>query len=164
MVIDAGCYGNDTKSVFENAMEDWGVEYIAVWHQEGGIDFDAALGNGGAGNPKYLIRPDKTFKKSPTTSEINTAGDNEQHVCGDQQAPTVNVTSPGSSDVLVVGTIHEITYSAEDNVGVIARAIYFNSNNGSNLSLIDSSTDNTGSYTWTVPNEVSMECKIKIFA
>ena len=165
LVIDAGCYGNDTKATFENfIINTCKTEFPAVWHQEGGKAFDAALNNGGAGNPQYLIRPDKTFKKSPTASEINTAGGNVQHVCNDQQAPTVSVTSPGNSDVLMVGTEHEITYTAEDNVGVVARAIYFSSDNGSNWALVDSSTDNTGSFAWTVPDEVSEECKIKILA
>ncbi len=68
MIIDAGCYGNDTKSKFEDAMEEWGVEYFAVWHQDGGKspagnNLNSALNNGGAGNPKHLIRPDKTFFK-----------------------------------------------------------------------------------------------------
>lgn len=67
-------------------MEDWGVEYIAVWHQDGGkspanSNFNSALRNGGSGNPKYLIKPDKSFKKSPSASEINAAGGNVQHVC-----------------------------------------------------------------------------------
>ncbi len=91
MVIDAGCYGNDSKSKFENAMDSWGVEYLAVWHQEGGKALDAALGNGGSGNPKYLIKPDKSFKKSPTASDINTAGGNEQHECSN---PITNVSKP----------------------------------------------------------------------
>lgn len=104
MVIDAGCYGNDTKSVFENAMEDWGVEYIAVWHQEGGKDFDAALNNGGAGNPQYLIRPDKTFKKSPTASEINTAGGNEQHVC---PTPITNELKPAVNQNVVLYNLNK---------------------------------------------------------
>ncbi len=66
------------------------AEYPAVWHQEGGKKFDSALKNGGSGNPKYLIRPDKTFKKSPTASEINNAAGNEQHDC---QTPVTNVSN-----------------------------------------------------------------------
>lgn len=88
LVIDAGCYGNDTKAVFTNFINNTcKTEYPAVWHQEGGKspagnNFNEALSNGGAGNPQYLIKPDKTFKKSPTAAEINAAGGNVQHVCG----------------------------------------------------------------------------------
>ena len=109
MVIDAGCYGNDTKSAFENAMEDWGVEYIAVWHQEGGKspagnNFNEALNNGGSGNPKYLIRPDKTFKKSPSASEINTAGGNEQHEC---PTPITNELKPAVNQNVVLYNLNK---------------------------------------------------------
>ena len=86
MVVEAGCYGNDTKSAFQNYVTENDMQYVAVWHQEGGKspagnNFNEALGNGGSGNPQYLIKTDKTFKKSPSASDINTAGGNVQHVC-----------------------------------------------------------------------------------
>lgn len=156
---------SNSKSSFQGWIDQNNATHPCVAKEDGGTEFKNALNNGNVGGPKYLIKPDKTFKKNPSSSEIDNAGGNEQHVCGnDQQAPTVSVNSPGNSDVLMAGIEQEITWTATDNFGVVAKAIYFSSDNGSNWSLVDSSTDNTGSYTWTVPDEVSTECKIKIFA
>lgn len=82
MVIDAGCYGNDTKSTFTNfILNKCKTEYPAVWHKEGGKKFDSAVKNNGSGNPHYLILPNKTFKKYPSSTVIKNAGGNKPHVC-----------------------------------------------------------------------------------
>jgi hypothetical protein len=52
---------------------------MTTWHQEGGKDFDRALGNNGSGNPKYWIKPDKSFKDY-RTGDISNAGI-EKHEC-----------------------------------------------------------------------------------
>lgn len=88
MVVEAGCYGNDSKDrwlTYINGQKPgytdpkYKMLYITTWHQEGGKDFDRALGNNGSGNPKYWIKPDKTFKDY-RSSDITNAGI-EKHNC-----------------------------------------------------------------------------------
>jgi hypothetical protein len=93
-VIEAGCYGNDTKTAFQGYLTKNSVQYFGTWHQEGGKLFDQALGNGGAGNPEYLIKPDKTFKESPSASDINSAGGNVQHECSSNLIDPINFSLP----------------------------------------------------------------------
>jgi len=113
--------GASEKSDFQNYINKNTVQYPAVWHGDGGTLFGTATGNGTSGNPEYLIKPDKTFKKDPSVTDINTAGGNVQHVCGtgDQQAPSVSVTAPASGAQLKVGAQQTITWTATDNVGVV---------------------------------------------
>jgi hypothetical protein len=81
MVIEAGCYGNDTKTTWEKFLTTNKVSYFGVWHQEGGKLFDVALKNGGAGNPKYLIRPNKTFSSISNAETALTSAGVKQHTC-----------------------------------------------------------------------------------
>jgi hypothetical protein len=80
LLIEAGCYMDDSKSLFKSYVNNNNIEYVATWHQEGGKDFDKALGNNGYGNTKYWIKPDKSFTKT-NASTISNSGI-EKHVCG----------------------------------------------------------------------------------
>ncbi len=81
----------------------------------------------------------------------------------DSEPPEVEVKSPSSGDDLTVGATEDITWTATDNVGVVSRAIYL-STDGSTWDLVDSADNNTGTYSWTVSNDVSNNCKIKVVA
>ena len=72
---------SDSKSAFEGWIDTYDCTHPGVAKEEGGSEFNINLDNDNYGGPKYLIKPDKTFKTSPTTSEIDDAGVNVQHVC-----------------------------------------------------------------------------------
>lgn len=80
----------------------------------------------------------------------------------DTQSPVVNVTSPTNSDLLVGGSTHSVTWKATDNSGTISSSIIYFAKDGINWVKLDSIDGNNESYTWTVINESSDECKIKI--
>ena len=82
---------------------------------------------------------------------------------GDTQAPEVTISAPSAGQILAQGATFDITWTATDNVGVVCRAIYFDSGLR-DWELVDSSAGNTGTYEWTVPTIESSDCKIKIFA
>lgn len=83
----------------------------------------------------------------------------------DTEAPTVTALSPDGGEMWEEKTQEDIKWMANDNVGVTSRAIYFSKDNGSSWSLVDSAGGNTGSYTWSIPENVaSEECLVKIFA
>ena len=72
---------SDSKSAFEGWIDTYDCTHPGVAKEEGGSKFNIELDNNNYGGPKYLIKPDKTFIKSPTASEIDNAGGNKQHVC-----------------------------------------------------------------------------------
>ena len=60
LVLEANVQ-RDTKAEFQSYIDDNNMEYPGIWVEEGGDDLGAATGNGWDGNPRYLIRPDKSF-------------------------------------------------------------------------------------------------------
>ncbi len=76
--------------------------------------------------------------------------------------PTITVIYPNGGETCGIGTSQTISWSNTGTVGNVK--IEYSINGGSILSNIISSTSNTGSYTWIVPNPVSTQCRIKISA
>ncbi|MCP5045948.1 MAG: hypothetical protein GY940_02180 [bacterium] len=74
--------------------------------------------------------------------------------------PTLTVTSPNGGETLTVGNSHTITWSTTGTVGSVK--IEYSTNNGSSWTTATSSTNNDGSYGWTVPNAVSSQCLVRI--
>lgn len=72
---------SDRKSAFKNWISQNRCTHPGVAKEEGGVDFKNALKNGNVGGPKYLIKPDKSVIKRPSSSQINDAGGNVQHNC-----------------------------------------------------------------------------------
>jgi hypothetical protein len=79
--------------------------------------------------------------------------------------PTVTVTRPTGGEVFTYGTTEEITWSAtggDDPVNYIT--LLYSANSGSTWKLIETGLSNTGSYSWTVPNENSDNCLVQVRA
>ena len=74
-------------------------------------------------------------------------------------SPYLTVTSPNGGEKLEIGKTHEIKWTSTnvDNV-----KLEYSMNNGNTWLIIVSSVKSTGSYTWSVPNTPSVQCKIKI--
>ncbi len=156
---------SDSKSAFESWIRNkGGARCVSVCKDEGGKSLTEACGNGGWGGTSFFIKPDKSFKKY-SSSDISSNGIRE-HNCnnGDILAPTVQINSPSVGEVLKSNVDYNITWKATDNIGVVSRKILFSKDNGSKWEAIDSASGNTGTFTWTVPEIDSKECKIKIYA
>jgi len=117
-----------------------------------------------AWNQQNLAVVATIWTKSGSTNKAVSTEDKPGTIGGDLQAPVVDVTAPAANAVLQVGTMPNITWTATDNVGVVSRAIYFSSNNGTAWTKVDSAAGNTGTYQWTVPNNMSKQCKVKVIA
>jgi len=74
--------------------------------------------------------------------------------------PTITVTSPNGGESWIAGTSHNVTWTTTGTVGNVK--LEYSSNNGSSWNTIVSSTANDGTYTWSVPNAVSSQCKVRI--
>ncbi len=72
----------------------------------------------------------------------------------------IKITSPNGGNILVVGDSHNITWSS---MNVQKVGIYLSTDNGISWSSIEDSIMNNGIYEWSIPNNPSTECLIKIF-
>jgi hypothetical protein len=74
--------------------------------------------------------------------------------------PTITITSPNGGESWMVGSLHNITWTTTGTVGNVK--IEYSVNNGENWSEIIASTENDGSFPWTVPGTVSDLCLIRV--
>jgi hypothetical protein len=72
------------------------------------------------------------------------------------------VTSPNGGENLKVNSQHKITWTAPGNICNVK--IEYSTNNGNTVwkEILTSPTSNDGSHFWTVPNEPSTTCKVRI--
>ncbi len=82
----------------------------------------------------------------------------------DDEPPTVEVTTPKTGTVWTENSLHSVRWKATDNNVIASTALYFSSDNGATWSLVDSLIGYKQFYSWTIPNTISSECKIKVFA
>jgi beta-lactamase superfamily II metal-dependent hydrolase len=114
------------------------VTISATWQ---GAGVDTIRGNGFA----------DTFINSGTASDVT--------------APLVALGSPDGGEVWKVGSTHDITWTATDDVGVTAVTLAYSTNGGvSFLNPIATGIANTGSYSWTVPVANTTWAKVRVIA
>ena len=82
----------------------------------------------------------------------------------DTQAPSVTVSAPNGGESWNDGSIHQITWTATDNVGVTSIDIYYSINNGTSWLTVATGEANDGTYDWTVPNNPSTLALVKVSA
>ena len=70
----------------------------------------------------------------------------------DTQAPSVTVTAPNGGESWNDGSVHEITWTATDNVGVTSIDLTYSINNGGSWLPVATGEANDGTYDWTVPD------------
>ncbi|RJP62245.1 MAG: M6 family metalloprotease domain-containing protein [Ignavibacteriales bacterium] len=74
--------------------------------------------------------------------------------------PTITLTTPNSGESWKVGTNQNITWTSSNVTNV---KLEYTTNNGTNWStIIESTPASTGSYSWTVPNTSSTNCKVRV--
>jgi hypothetical protein len=82
----------------------------------------------------------------------------------DTQAPTATVASPNGGETWAAGSLHNVTWSASDNVGVTSVALAYSLDNGGAWTSIASGIANSGSYGWTLPQAVSTQARVRVTA
>ncbi len=78
----------------------------------------------------------------------------------DTPGSTLQVTSPNGGENWDAGSTHNITWSTTGSVGNVK--IQYSTNNGSSWTTERASTTNDGSYSWSVPDVDSSQCKVRI--
>ncbi|NIN36322.1 MAG: hypothetical protein GTO60_15015, partial [Gammaproteobacteria bacterium] len=75
-------------------------------------------------------------------------------------APSITLTSPNGGEAWSVGVSHDITWTSTGSVGNVK--IDYSVDNGTNWIEIIASTANDGAYAWTIPNNPSDNCLVRI--
>jgi hypothetical protein len=74
--------------------------------------------------------------------------------------PTITVTSPNGRESLTIGSLHEITWNHTGTIGNVL--IEYSTDRGATWTGIVNATENDGSYNWTVPDDPSDHCLVRI--
>ena len=85
------------------------------------------------------------------------------NVCAETSTPpseSLILTSPNGAENWQVGTQHNITWTSQNFSDPVK--IEYSIDHGSNYTTIVPSTPNNGSYEWTIPNNISVWCLIRI--
>lgn len=88
--------------------------------------------------------------------------DTSDNVFSIEYTPTITVTSPNGGENLDVDSNHTITWNTKGNVGNVM--IQYSVNGGTLWDTIAQSTENDGSFNWTVPDKPSDNCLVRISA
>jgi len=75
--------------------------------------------------------------------------------------PVITVTYPNTATTIYVGSTYNITWTSAYLCSTFVK-IEYSTDNGATWTAIISATNNTGSYSWTVPNSVSSTCLIRV--
>jgi hypothetical protein len=83
----------------------------------------------------------------------------------DTQPPSVTVTAPNGGENWAAGTVHAITWTATDNVGVTSIDLSYSTSGPSGpFTAIATGLSNTGSFNWTVPNTPTSNAYVEVVA
>lgn len=79
-----------------------------------------------------------------------------------QAPPSITLTAPNGGGSYVVGEVYPITWSS---VSIATIGIEYSTNNGANwTSIADNITASNGSYAWTIPNNPSNQCLVRVYS
>jgi hypothetical protein len=80
----------------------------------------------------------------------------------DTESPTVTVNVPNGGEEWDVNGTYQIQWTASDNEDVTSDSVFYSSDNGSNWTFIESHTGNPQSCSWTIPDDQSVQCLVKV--
>ncbi|MCD4745169.1 MAG: hypothetical protein K8R58_02595, partial [Bacteroidales bacterium] len=161
----------DTKVIEWTAEDDMGISSDSVFYSiDNGSNWIFIAAH--SGNPQSS---DWFIPNTPSTQCLvkvivydggqNSASDVSNAVftiAADASPPTVEVNEPNGGEDWGTFEWHNITWTADDNVGVIGDSIYYSIDNGGEWTLIATHTGNPQTYAWQVPNTPSDECLVKV--
>ncbi len=79
------------------------------------------------------------------------------------EPPDITINRPGGGEIFTAGTEEDITWTTEQGDDPIDSIdLWYSINDGVSWTSIGSGIEDTGSYTWTVPNEDSTECRVRL--
>lgn len=143
-VLDDGTEGDNNQSQLRDSGEELILGAINRGNNNGEI---TEFFNG-------VIDEIRFYNRGLTEEEINNL-----YLADIENQKTIILTSPNGGENWQVASTKNITWTSEniDNV-----KIEYTSDNDSTWATIVSSTESDGSYSWTIPNTASINCKVRI--
>ena len=154
------------------ASDNYGVDHVALHYSTDAGSSWTVIDSSEPNDGTYAW----TVPNTPTTqarvrvTAYDTAGNDAYDISnsnftitGDVEDPTITVISPNGGESWQPGTVHDILWTASDNVGVDHIALYL-MYDGNHYFTIDSYEANDGTYAWMVPNIPTTQAKVKIYA
>jgi hypothetical protein len=80
----------------------------------------------------------------------------------DTGAPSVTVISPDGGEVLEVGTLHQIRWSATDDGIITGVTLEYSNNGGVAFNPIATGLPNNGAFDWPVPNDPTTQGLVRV--
>jgi hypothetical protein len=130
---------------------DCGTEVQITAHANPGWQFDHWTGNAtGSDNPLTLTMDGD---KSVTAVFVDVAG------------PDVTVIAPNGGESWLVGSTHQITWTATDVSGVAGIDLAYSTDGGATYpNVIATGLANTGTYDWVIPNTPTVDAMVLVTA
>lgn len=102
-----------------------------------------------------------TCKVRITSNEDSNINDSSDDYFTIIPLPKINILAPNGYEKLMVDSTYNIIWTSENISDSVT--IEYSLNNGTNWNTIDSNTNNDGIFEWTIPNDTSTYCLIRIF-
>ncbi len=150
----------------------------------GNVDSSPAIGSDGTiyfgsfDNKIYALTPDGTERWSHTTGGnvwsspaigadgtvyIGSNDNNVYAIGGSAIPPSITLTRPTGGETWYFGDEEDIIWSTTAGDGAITGVdLYYSVDAGTSWTTIETDVPDTGNYTWTVPNEDSTECLVRV--
>ncbi len=112
--------------------------------------------------------PGKTIIQVNNSDIITAAGAMHcivMHVPLADPNPAITLNAPNGGETWRIGEQHDITWTATDDVGVTGIDLYYSTDGGVTYpNVIALGEPNDGLHTWTIPNHLTSQCRVKAVA
>jgi M6 family metalloprotease-like protein len=168
-------YVDDDHEITWAAADANGVDSVNVYYSVDGGENYTLISSGETNDGAYLwtvpdVETDSAVVKVVAFDpSLHSAADSSDAyftimTAPDTTAPIVEVTGPNGGETWFSGSLHDITWTASDDVGVDSVSIYYSADGGSAYALIASGEANDGVYPWTVPDTSTVAALVKVVA
>ncbi len=129
----------------------------------GPADYNVAIsGMTTAGDVIIIVATGAASDAATNTSVAPTNTDNQ--VTWNPSTPTVTVTAPNGGEVLTVGNMTNITWTNGGGFSGTVDIALSTDGGGSFPVVVATAAANTGTFSWTIPNNASTLCRIRVQA
>lgn len=153
---------NSNRSITWNSNSFYSTVNLEYSINSGSTWTPIATGVSNTGSYSWLIPYTPSMQALVRASNsANTAINDVSNAVFTIQMPTPLLTAPNGGEVWNIGTTQNITWNSTTFVSAVR--IEYSADNGASWNLISSSAPNTGSYSWTIPNNPSTQALMRIF-
>ncbi len=145
-------------NVYRSDSQDGVYEQISSVDATGSDDYSYIDENKGTGDDIYWWY----IVRSVGTNGMEEQNTNAVPEPGAGEAPSITLTRPTGGETFNADTQEQITWTTEEGDDPIDHIeLRYSTDDGATWSTIETSLDDTGSYTWDVPNQASTECLVQ---